>query len=145
MHTLDTHVQARIAGRRHLLDGCRIGLRYAAQLALLYLLLVAGSAVSEILPLPLPGSLVGLLLLLALLGLGVIRLRDVEDTASILVQHLNLFFIPLVVGMVAWGGLIATRGVALAVCLVGSVVVGLIAAGVAGQRLSSQGEGDGAG
>jgi holin-like protein len=122
----------------------RVGLRYAIQVVFLYLLFVVGSALSDLLALPLPGSLVGLLLLLLLLYLGVIRPADVQETAAIVVQHLNFFFIPLVVGLMAWRGLFATRGLALAVSLVASVAIGLVAAGLVAQRLSSRGAPDAA-
>jgi holin-like protein len=88
---------------------------------------------------PLPGNLVGMLLLLALLRLGVVRLEQVQDAATLLLQHLNLFFIPLAVGLMAWGGLLGASGVSLGVSLAGSAAVCLAVAGLAGQRLARTG------
>jgi holin-like protein len=99
----------------------------------------AGSALVWMTDVPLPGSLVGMLLLLALLRLGVVRTAHVEEAAALLLQHLNLFFVPLAVGLMAWGGLLGTSGVGLGVCLAGSAAVCLAVAGLVGQRLARRG------
>jgi holin-like protein len=85
---------------------------------------------------PLPGNLVGMLLLLALLRVGLVRLEHVEEAAGLLLKHLNLFFIPLAVGLMAWGSLLGTNGVGLGVSLAGSAVVCLVVAGAVGQQLA---------
>jgi holin-like protein len=117
----------------------RLGLRLAGQFALLVLLFHAGTAAAEATGVPLPGNLVGMLLLLGLLRLGVVRPGHVQDLAGLALQHLNFFFIPLAVGLMTWTGLLAASGVALGLSLLGSAVVGLAVAGRVGQRLSRWG------
>ena len=90
-----------------------------------------------------PGNLVGMLLLLGLLRLGVVRLEHVEDAAALVLQHLNLFFLPLAVGLMTWGGLLGASGAGLGVSLAGSAAVCLAVAGLIGQRLAPRhGESD---
>ena len=114
----------------------RLSFRLAGQFPLLVVLFYAGAALVQATGMPLPGNLVGMLLLLALLRLGVVRLEHVEEAAGLLLKHLNLFFIPLAVGLMAWGGLLGTSGLGLGLSLAGSAAVCLAVAGLAGQRLA---------
>ena len=117
----------------------RLGLQLAGQFLLLVLLFYAGVALVQATGVPLPGNLVGMLLLLALLRLGVVRLEHVQDAAALVLKHLNLFFVPLAVGLMAWGGLLGASGVGLGVSLAGSAAVCLAVAGLIGQRLAPRG------
>lgn len=47
-----------------------------------------------------PGSIIGMLLLLILLLSGVIKLNYVEDISNILLKNMSFFFIPLGVGLI---------------------------------------------
>ena len=120
---------------RHL----RLGLRLAGQLAVLALLFYAGTALVQLTSVPLPGNLVGMLLLLGLLRLGLVRLEQVQDLAGFALKHLNFFFIPLAVGLMTWSGLLAASGLALGVSLFGSAVVCLATAGLVAKRLVGRG------
>lgn len=121
-------------GVYRLLVGCRLMGQFLILVALFY----AGSVVVQQTSVPLPGNLVGMLLLLLLLRVGVVRLEHVEEAAGLLLKHLNLFFIPLAVGLMAWGGLFGTSGLGLGLSLVGSAVVCLVVAGLVGQRLAAR-------
>lgn len=114
------------------------GLRLAGQLGLLWVVLSAGGMLARALALPLPGNLAGMLLLLGLLWTGVIRLEWVHDLASILVRHLMLFFIPLAVGLMVWQNLLASSGLVIGASLLGSAVVGILAAGLAAQFIAAR-------
>ncbi len=52
---------------------------------------------------PLPGNVLGVVLLFTLLCLGVIKLEHISDAADFLLKHLVFFFIPITVGLVEWG------------------------------------------
>jgi holin-like protein len=106
------------------------------QIAALLLLSEAGYAFVGALQLPVPGNLVGMLLLFALLTAGVIRLEWVEDGASLLVRHLAFFFIPIAVGLMTFGNLFVRHGVAIVVTLIVSAAIGLCVAGWTSQGLS---------
>jgi holin-like protein len=114
-------------------------LRFLRQALILCLLFGVGTALAQALSLPLPGNLVGMLLLLFLLRVGIVRPAHVQDLAGLVLQHLNFFFVPLAVGLMAWGGLLAASGAALGLSLLGSAVVCLAVAGLVGQRLSRWG------
>jgi holin-like protein len=114
-------------------------LRFLRQALILCLLFGVGTVLAQALSLPLPGNLVGMLLLLFLLSVGIVRPANVQDLSGLAVKHFNFFFIPIVVGLMAWTTLLAASGLALGISLIGSAVVGLVAAGLATQLSSARG------
>ena len=137
-------VEAHVVGRAPRLGlGRRVrhGLRLAGQFALLVLLFQAGTVLVRVTALPLPGNLVGMLILLALLHLGVVRLRHVQDVADLALKRLNFFFVPFAVGLMTWTGLLAASGVALAISFTGGMITCLAVTGLIGQYLSARGGG----
>lgn len=106
-----------------------------ASLALILCCQLAGEAIARGLALPIPGPVIGLLLLFLLLllrdrmtpiAVGPLRDSRVETTARGLLAHLSLMFVPAGVGVVQQLDLIASRGFAIAVVLAASVVITLL-------------------
>lgn len=65
-----------------------------------------GELLKFLLPLPIPASIYGLVLMLAALVTGIIPLKEVEDTADFLVAVMPLMFIPAGVGLMKeWSSL----------------------------------------
>ncbi|MEP6702623.1 MAG: CidA/LrgA family protein [Betaproteobacteria bacterium] len=95
----------------------------------------AGHAAADALHLPVPGNLIGMLFLLALLMSGAIRLEWVHAAASILTRHLAFFFIPIAVGLMAFGPLFMSSGLAILVTLVVSAAIGICASACSSQLL----------
>ncbi|MFB4162361.1 CidA/LrgA family protein [Alteribacillus sp. JSM 102045] len=58
-----------------------------------------GMKLSSLLHLPLPGSIVGMLLLFVLLSTDIIKLQWIENVTSLHLQHMTLLFIPFIVGI----------------------------------------------
>ncbi|MGG1658756.1 CidA/LrgA family protein [Brevibacillus sp. NRS-1366] len=67
----------------------------------------AGMLASEWLHIPLPGNLLGMLLLTLGLCMGWIRMDWVEQASSFLVRHMMLFFVPIIVGVASYMKLIS--------------------------------------
>ncbi len=86
---------------------------------------LAGEITVRALGLPLPGPVLGMLLLAALL-LGFPRLvQAIRTTAEGLLSHLSLLFVPAGTGIVAHLDRLGPDGPALAAAIVGSTVIGL--------------------
>ena len=73
-----------------------------------FLVIMAVSFVGEILhavlPLPIPASIYGLVLMLALLMTGALKLDAVEDAGKFMIEIMPVMFIPAGVGLLnAWG------------------------------------------
>ena len=114
----------------------------ALEIAALLLISEASHAFVSALQLPLPGNLVGLLMLFALLTAGVVRLEWVEAGASLLVRHLAFFFIPIAVGLMEFGDLFVRHGMAIVVTLIVSAAIGICVVGFASQVLTHRRGGD---
>lgn len=83
---------------------------------------VLGNMVSEHLPLPIPGSLLGMFLLLGCLFSGIIKEEWVELGAAVLIGDLLLFFIPSATGIIQYTNLFGATGAT----LVGIVFVSIL-------------------
>jgi holin-like protein len=94
-------------------------------LALLLLCQSAGELLARGLHLPLPGPVLGLLLLWALLTVPAVR-TPVAAVAEPLLAHLSLLFVPVGVGVVAHLGLVAQYGGRIVLTLVLSTVIGMV-------------------
>lgn len=90
--------------------------------------LLAGTALEHA-GVPLPGNVIGLLLLLAALGFGWVKLEWVEAVANVLTKHMMLFFAPFVVGTIAFLPLLREEWAAVVVpMLLGPLLVVVVTA-----------------
>lgn len=103
-------------------------------LTLLLLCQSAGEALARLLHLPLPGPVLGLVLLALLLQWPAVR-GPVEAAATPLLQHLSLLFVPVGVGVVAHLGLITQYGPRMLLALLLSTWIGLLVTALVLQRL----------
>lgn len=101
-----------------------------AQIAVLLALAKAGSMLATLLQVPLPGSMLGMVLLFVLLCLRVVRLEWIEAGASLLLKHLAFFFVPIAVGLMGLGDVWRSSGLALLLILVVSAAAGILFAGL---------------
>jgi holin-like protein len=111
------------------------------QLAALIVINKAGYLAATALHLPLPGNLVGMLLLFALLRSGLLPQASIEETSSFLTRHLAFFFIPITVGLMAYSRLLVDSGVAVVGTLLSSAAIGICASGFLAQALVHRREG----
>jgi holin-like protein len=104
-------------------------------LALLLLCQLAGEAVSRGAGLPVPGPVLGLLILFAGLQFSASRQRlsgetigqtEIGRTADGLLQALALLFVPAGAGVVQHLGLLGEHGLSLVIALIGSTVITLL-------------------
>ncbi len=78
-------------------------MKYMKQLLIILAVSFAGELLHELIPLPVPASIYGLVLMFVLLCTGIIKLPDVKETADFLVEIMPMMFIPAVVGLlVTW-------------------------------------------
>ena len=74
-------------------------MKYLKQFAIILGICLLGEVLKALLPLPIPASIYGLVLMLGGLLSGVIKLEQVENAADFLVQIMPVFFIPAAVGL----------------------------------------------
>ncbi len=113
------------------------------QLAGLWTFNLAGAWIARALELPIPGNLTGMILLYALLSLGIVKIAWLDAAGSLLVKHLAFFFIPVAVGVMDAGGLLARHGVGITLTLLASAMIGIVLSGAIAQCLGSRRRGSG--
>ncbi|MCF0149007.1 MAG: CidA/LrgA family protein [Clostridium sp.] len=62
---------------------------------------LVGELISKGFSLPLPGNIIGMIILLVLLCTKVIKVENVESISSFFLDHLSFFFIPAGVGLIS--------------------------------------------
>ena len=103
-------------------------------LLVLLLFLLAGEATRAVLHLPLPGNVLGMLLLVAGLRVRAVRLETVKPCADFLVRNMALFFVPAGVALVRHVDAIRAWWLPIAVAAVPSTFAVLAVVGWLAQR-----------
>lgn len=111
----------------------RLG-RALLQIGVLSAFFVGSTALSRALHLPIPGNVVGALLLALLLAVGVVPLRWVEDGADLLLKNLGLLFVPAAVLVVRIVPSVRHQLWAIALVMVVSTLIVLVVTGLLSER-----------
>lgn len=104
--------------------------------AILFTLQSLGELLSQWLDLPLPGSVVGMVLMLAGLRFGLIQLACVSDAAALLLNNLAMLFVPAGVGVMVYFNLIAQQWLPLLIATVVSTIAVLAVTGLTSKWLT---------
>ena len=68
------------------------------ELGILFLICMAGEGIAVLLPITIPASVISLILLLILLLSGVLKERQIQQSAVFLTENMGILFIPAAVG-----------------------------------------------
>ncbi|MGZ0052086.1 CidA/LrgA family protein [Brevibacillus gelatini] len=110
------------------------------QVLLLYGFNWLGKGIASYLPVPVPGSLIGLLLLFICLHKGWVRLQWVEAGATLLFSQMILFFVPSLVGMMQYPWLLGGKGLLVLLVVTSGCALVMVSTGVVAERLFRRGE-----
>jgi holin-like protein len=111
-------------------------IRGAFGLPILLIFLALGRLIPWVTGLPIPGNVLGMVLLLAALATGLIPLALVERAADKLLNNLGLFFVPPGVGIMLHWGLIRREGLPILAALVLSTFAVLAITGLTARILA---------
>lgn len=108
-------------------------------ITLLLVYQLVGEVIAQALSLPVPGPVLGMVLLFLSLAVRAELAQSLRDTANGLLQHLSLLFVPAGVGVMVHAELIAAEWLPIVVALVAStaiamVVTALVLRALAGRR-----------
>ena len=79
-------------------------MKYLRQLGIIMVITFMGEMLKAVIPLAIPASIYGLLLMLAALMTKAVRLEDVKETADFLIEIMPVMFIPAAAELVvSWG------------------------------------------
>lgn len=76
-------------------------MKYVRQFCIILLVSFLGEVLYELLPFPIPASVYGLILMLAALNSGILKVSHVRETALFLIEIMPVMFIPAGVGLIS--------------------------------------------
>ena len=99
-------------------------MKYLRQFMMILLVSFLGELLKYAIPLPVPASIYGLVILFILLETGALKLDAVKDTAIFLIEIMPLMFIPAGVGLMeSWGDLNSMLVEVIVITIVSTVLV----------------------
>ena len=104
-------------------------MKYLKQFLIIILVSCVGEVLNHYIPLPIPASIYGLVLMLALLILKILPLEAVKETAEFLVQIMPVMFIPAAVGLIVFWNQLKNMLIPFSVITVVSTLLVMIATG----------------
>jgi len=110
-------------------------LKFIRQFAIILAISLVGEALSYFIPLPVPAGIYGILLLLIFLITGVLKVHQIKEVSSFLIEIMPIMFIPAAVGLMQSYHLLAPSLGAYAVILVVSTVAVMAVSGRVTQRV----------
>jgi holin-like protein len=113
--------------------------RYAASALVLLAFLLVGTVIASVGRLPLPGSVVGMLLLAAVLHFRWMPATWVEPAAGLLLRHMALLFVPPGVGLMLQYDLLRREWLPIVAASAASTLAVLLVVGRLQQRLEACG------
>ncbi|WP_044470882.1 CidA/LrgA family protein [Mannheimia massilioguelmaensis] len=106
-------------------------------LLILYIILFIGEWIAQVIPLGIPGSILGLLLLFFGLTTQAIKLEWVFFGASLLIRYMAVLFVPVSVGIIKYSDLLISQATSLLLPNIVSTCVSLIVIGFLADYLFS--------
>ena len=116
-------------------------MKYLKQFLIILAISFLGEALYELLPLPIPASIYGIVLMFVLLKTRLIPLASVRETAMFLVEIMPVMFIPAAVGIMDSWGIIAPSWLVYLTMTVVSTAVVMAVSGLVTQAVLRHGEG----
>ena len=110
-------------------------MKYIKQFGIILGISFLGEILKSLIPLPIPASIYGLVLMLFALQTGILALDKVKDTAKFLIEIMPIMFIPAEVELMETWGVLKSIFVPVIVITLVSTVVVMVAAGRATQSI----------
>lgn len=110
-------------------------MRYVKQFSIIILISFAGELLKEFLPFSVPASIYGLVLMLLALMTGIIKVEQVNDASTFLLDVMPVMFIPASVGLMeSWHVMQSMLIPAAILCIAGTLIV-MVVSGRVTQRI----------
>lgn len=110
-------------------------MRIPLQLAVIFAICLAGEFLHRVVGVPLPGNIIGMVLLLILLCLKVLKPEQISGVSGFFLNHLPLFFLPPSIAIMAVGDDILAKWPLLLVLCITFTLVTIAAGGLTTQFL----------
>lgn len=104
-------------------------MKYLKQFLIILTISFIGEVLNKLLPLPIPASIYGMVILFVLLLTGVLKLESVKETGMLMVEIMPVMFIPAGVGVMASWGVLKPLLVPVSIITVVSLIVVMVVSG----------------
>ena len=110
-------------------------MKYARQFMIIALIALIGEILNALIPLPIPASIYGIVILFALLMSGALKVSDIKETSSFLIAVMPIMFIPATVGLMESADLLLPNLTAYIAVMVISTFIVMLVSGRAAQHV----------
>ncbi|MBQ0079492.1 MAG: CidA/LrgA family protein [Eubacterium sp.] len=114
-------------------------MKYIKQFTIIILISFVGEVLNYLIPLPIPASVYGMVIMLALLCSGILKVETVRETAMYLILIMPIMFIPAAAGLINSWDMIQPRLIQYAVVTIVSLVIVMLLSGWATQLVIKKG------
>lgn len=116
-------------------------MKYLSQFAIIMAVSLLGEILSFFIPLGVPASVYGMIIMFLLLQGGVIKLSQIRETGKFLLEIMGIMFVPAVAGVIEFSDTLLSS-LPLFVCVVASTAVVMAVAGKVTDILLGRKRGD---
>lgn len=113
-------------------------MQFLKQFMIICLIALIGEALSFLIPLPIPASIYGIMILFFLLASGLLKVESVKSVSTFLIAIMPVMFIPATVGLMDSFSLLAGSLAAYITILIVSTFVVMIVSGRVTQHMISR-------
>lgn len=113
-------------------------LKGIVQVGILYVFYLLGAALQKLLDLPLPGSIIGMILLLTALALKIVKANWVVLGAKYLLAILPLLLVPATIGVMKYPALFTGKGVLIFLMVIVSTIITIVVTARTSQYLEKR-------
>lgn len=104
-------------------------MKYLKQLMIILTAYFLGMILQVALKLPIPGTVLGLILLFFALWTGIVKVEMIDDICEVLISHMSFLFVPAGVGLMTSFGVLKGKWVPfLTIIIISTVVVWIVTA-----------------
>ena len=118
-------------------------MKYLMQFGIIIGLSLVGEVLNSVIPLPVPASVWGMVLLFVLLCLKVIKLDQVQDAADFLLRFMTVMFVPVGASLITSFADIKDEILGIFAIIIVSTVVCFLVTGKVAQRIIDKSENNG--
>lgn len=110
-------------------------MKYLKQFLIILLISLIGEILKYIIPLPIPASIYGMVILFICLMTGFIKLEDVKETGKFMIEIMPVMFIPAGVGLITSWGVLKSMFIPVCIITVVTLVTVMAVTGLLSQKV----------
>lgn len=110
-------------------------MKYIKQLLTILLISFIGELLNYLIPLTIPGSIYGMILMFLLLCLGVVKLHHIREVSKFLIDIMPMLFIPSAVGIIAQADKLKSIWFQVIIITIATTVITMVVTGLMSQLI----------